>query len=235
MRLRPAIPLTLLAVLCGILSGTALAGYGTGGGGGGNPPQPPPTQTPTSYQISVTKAGSGSGAVTSSPGGIDCGATCSASFQTGTSVTLTAVAASGSGFSGWSGCSSSGSSCTLTVGMSAAVVTATFDPVASPTSPADTSVQGKVVGVESILTSSGKRVVRAELSLDEQLDVTLTLLRSGTTLVTKHVASLQPGDRTLALKVPGSVAKGRASLRVTLEDDAGNTTMVTRSTRIKAA
>ena len=84
---------------------------------------------PTSYALTVTKAGTGSGTVTSSPAGIsNCGSTCSANFGTGSTVTLTATAASGSTFSAWSGCTSvSGSTCTVT--MSAAKsVTATFNP-----------------------------------------------------------------------------------------------------------
>ncbi|MDP9258205.1 MAG: hypothetical protein M3Q31_16880, partial [Actinomycetota bacterium] len=48
------------------------------------------------HALTVTKAGAGSGSVSSSPAGIDCGATCSASFAQGTVVTLTATAAAGS-------------------------------------------------------------------------------------------------------------------------------------------
>ena len=44
----------------------------------------------------VAKAGTGGGSVTSSPAGIDCGATCHASVANGTTVTLTADAAAGS-------------------------------------------------------------------------------------------------------------------------------------------
>ncbi|CAN5670665.1 hypothetical protein BH23GEM7_BH23GEM7_12090 [soil metagenome] len=55
------------------------------------------------HPLSVTKRGSGSGTVTSSPAGINCGSTCTASYAYGTSVTLRAVAATGSSFSGWSG------------------------------------------------------------------------------------------------------------------------------------
>ncbi len=59
--------------------------------------------------LTVTKAGSGSGTITSSPGGIDCGSTCAHAYTHGTSVTLTATAASGSTFTGWSGdCSGNG-------------------------------------------------------------------------------------------------------------------------------
>ena len=76
--------------------------------------------------LTVNKAGTGSGSVTSSPPGIDCGATCSATYTSGTVVTLTATPASGSTFTGWSGCDTvSGTTCTVT--MSAArSVTASF-------------------------------------------------------------------------------------------------------------
>ncbi|HYD42317.1 MAG TPA: glycoside hydrolase family 6 protein [Anaeromyxobacter sp.] len=82
--------------------------------------------TPTGNTLTVTKAGTGSGTVTSNPAGISCGATCSASFSSTTTVTLTAAAASGSTFGGWSGCTGTGTTCT--VSMSAArSVTATFN------------------------------------------------------------------------------------------------------------
>src|SRR5438093_79780 len=44
--------------------------------------------------LSVTRSGSGTGTVTSEPAGIDCGGTCSADFDDGTLVTLTATAGS---------------------------------------------------------------------------------------------------------------------------------------------
>ena len=78
--------------------------------------------------LSVSTSGTGSGSVTSSPPGIDCGSTCSASFGQGTVVTLAAAPAAGSTFSGWTGACSGAGSCQ--VKMSAAEsVTATFDPV----------------------------------------------------------------------------------------------------------
>jgi hypothetical protein len=45
----------------------------------------------------------GNGTVVSSPSGINCGATCSASFTTGSTVTLVATPAAGSSFTGWGG------------------------------------------------------------------------------------------------------------------------------------
>src|SRR5207253_7449518 len=78
--------------------------------------------------LTVNKAGTGSGTVTASPPGIDCGATCSASYNSGTRVFLTPTPDGGSTFTGWSGCDAvSGTSCTVT--MSAArSVTASFTP-----------------------------------------------------------------------------------------------------------
>ena len=72
---------------------------------------------PTSL-LTVSLAGTGAGTVTSNPAGINCGATCSATFTTNASVTLTAAAAAGSVFSGWSG-ACSGASATCVVVMSA--------------------------------------------------------------------------------------------------------------------
>ena len=82
--------------------------------------------TATSYPLTVSKAGTGTGTVTSAPAGISCGATCSAGFASGTSVTLTANPASGSTFAGW-GAGCSGTALTCVVSMTAASsVSATF-------------------------------------------------------------------------------------------------------------
>ena len=85
------------------------------------------TTATQNYTLTVTRQGTGSGTVTSSPTGINCGSTCSASYAAGTSVTLSALPASGSTFGGWGGaCSGTNSSCT--VSMSAArSVTARFN------------------------------------------------------------------------------------------------------------
>src|SRR5207247_457920 len=86
-----------------------------------------------SFALTVSKAGSGSGTVTSSPAGITCGATCSASFASGTAVILPARPAIGSTLSGWTGggCSGTGT-CTITLS-AATTVTATFAPTSAPT------------------------------------------------------------------------------------------------------
>jgi hypothetical protein len=87
---------------------------------------------PNLYGLTVSKAGTGSGTITSAPAGIDCGATCTASFEQASTVTLTAAPATGSTFAGWSGAGCSGTA-TCAVTMSAAQsVTATFALVPAP-------------------------------------------------------------------------------------------------------
>jgi hypothetical protein len=68
------------------------------------------------FELKVTKVGAGQGTVTSAPAGIDCGTTCKVTFQEGTEVTLSAVAAAGSKFSRWEGCDTVvGSECKVTM------------------------------------------------------------------------------------------------------------------------
>ena len=84
-------------------------------------------QPATSFILSVSKAGAGTGTVTSAPSGIDCGSTCSASYNSGTLVTLTATPAAGSTFSAWSGSGCSNGAVTINASIDC---TATFQ--ASP-------------------------------------------------------------------------------------------------------
>ena len=82
---------------------------------------------PGSLYLNVSKSGTGDGRVTSDPSGIDCGSTCTASYDQGTSVTLTATPSSGSVFAGWSGACSGTGDCVVTMDISNKSVTATFN------------------------------------------------------------------------------------------------------------
>lgn len=74
---------------------------------------PPPTN---GHTLTADRTGDGAGMVASSPDGIRCGSDCAEDYAAGTPVTLTARAASGSTFAGWSGgCSGTASTCTLTM------------------------------------------------------------------------------------------------------------------------
>ena len=79
--------------------------------------------------------GSGTGDVVSAPAGIACGtagSTCTASFTNGSSVTLTATAATGSTFMGWTGACTGNGACTVTMNQ-AQYASATFTDSTSPT------------------------------------------------------------------------------------------------------
>jgi len=70
---------------------------------------------PSQHRLQVALSGNGSGRVVSNPAGIECGLSCSASFDDGTIVKLSAQAASASTFSGWGGACSGTADCALTV------------------------------------------------------------------------------------------------------------------------
>jgi hypothetical protein len=78
--------------------------------------------------LTLAKSGTGSGTVTSSPPGINCGADCSASYNSGAAVTLTASADAGSYFTGWSAPCSGNGTCTVTL-TADTQITAAFSPV----------------------------------------------------------------------------------------------------------
>lgn len=83
------------------------------------------TFAPNAYTLTVTTSGTGHGVVKSTPEGIDCGEHCSASFNLGTNVTLTAKPESSSTFTGWSGACSGTGPCVVSMTQQRSV-TATF-------------------------------------------------------------------------------------------------------------
>ncbi|MFN3481314.1 MAG: InlB B-repeat-containing protein, partial [Thermodesulfovibrionales bacterium] len=91
------------------------------------------------YTLTVIKSGTGTGTVTSNPAGINCGSDCSEDYTSGTTVTLTAQADSGSTFAGWSGdadCSDgvvtmdADKSCTATFTLNQYTITTSANPSA---------------------------------------------------------------------------------------------------------
>src|SRR5439155_214472 len=81
------------------------------------------------FALTVSPSGEGTGTVTSTPGDINCGASCTASFASGTVVVLTATPGASSVFMGWNGggCTGTGP-CTVTMS-AAATLTVTFPPI----------------------------------------------------------------------------------------------------------
>ena len=79
-------------------------------------------------RLDVARAGRGGGVIASAPEGIACGSACSAVFDGGASVTLSATPDADSVFGGWSGACAGAGPCTVTMD-AARAVTATFLPL----------------------------------------------------------------------------------------------------------
>ena len=116
----------------------------------------PPADTPVPgagmATLTVRQSGDGSGTVSSQGAPIACGAQCSVTVEVGTQITLTAEAAVGTVFGGWTGggCDGSATHCTVTVTADVAVG-AQFD-LATFT-------------VEVALTGSGAGMVMSSLGI----------------------------------------------------------------------
>ena len=88
------------------------------------------TAAPQTFTLNVTvvkaisSSGTGNGTVASNPTGINCGSDCSESYTSGTIVALSAIPATGSIFSGWSGTGCSTGSATMSANRNC---TATFN------------------------------------------------------------------------------------------------------------
>src|SRR5205823_5446669 len=106
------------------------------------------------FELTVTKAGTGSGTMTSSIGGIVCGAVCAVDFDQGATVNLFAAPGSGATFVGWAGACSGTASCSLTMN-AAKTVTATFNEVLKP------AVSCVVPKVKGKLVATAKRKIVA--------------------------------------------------------------------------
>jgi phospholipase C len=87
---------------------------------------PPPSTSSQPFTLTVTMSGGGTGMVMSTPAGINCGSSCSATFQPGTQVTLTATPGIGFQFGGWSGPCSGTGNCVVLNSNNGGTVTATF-------------------------------------------------------------------------------------------------------------
>lgn len=170
---------------------------------------------PPSSVLTLTKSGSGVGMVTSSPAGLDCGATCAASFTSGTSVTLTATPTSGSTFAGFSGgCTSAITTCIFTITANT-TVTATFNDTEAPMVPS--SLAAAVAGTNQINLSwsgstdnmgvSGYWVERCQEVGCSDFARVNTSLMTGTTYSDAGLAA----DTTYRYRVQASDAVGNLS------------------------
>jgi hypothetical protein len=163
--------------------------------------------------LSVAKTGGGAGTVTSSPSGIDCGGTCSATFADATTVTLVATPAAGSKFSGWSGAADcADGTVQLTSDLSC---TATFDrlpdlTVSGLSAPASAAPATSVSVTDTTANAAGSLAAGSSttalyLSANATWEATDVLLGS------RAVASLAGGASSSAsttITIPAGTASG---------------------------
>jgi hypothetical protein len=199
---------------------------------------------PTLYALSVAKQGTGAGTVTSSPAGIDCGATCASSIRAGRTVTLTAAAAAGSTFAGWGGaCSGTAATCAVTMDQ-ARSVTAQFDAQVTPPDPDPRTSSLRVVSAKP--QARGQAVViRLRVSGAGRVAVVGTVAgagaRSGRTrvcAVSRTVRSAGAVRIECRLNAVGRALLARRALTVRLAisyapTDGGETVRAVRSVRLQ--
>jgi len=184
--------------------------------------------------LQVDKAGDGFGKVTSSPGGIDCGSSCTLTFPGGPQmVTLMATPDAGSRFDGWSGECTGTAQCVVNVNQGRNV-TATFTKIATgpgsggggTTGPPATLVRVAVVKV------SGIRYVKLTLRVARRTAARAQLLRRTRSLASAR-ATLATGRRILKIKVPRAVKAGSYTMKLTLTES-GRSFVVRRTVRLRS-
>lgn len=79
------------------------------------------TFTATRHTLSIKRAGTGAGTITGKPASVSCSGSCSTLQAVGSTITLTAKAASGSKFIGWSGACKGLGTCTVKMSANIAV------------------------------------------------------------------------------------------------------------------
>jgi hypothetical protein len=148
--------------------------------------------------LTLTKVGSGTGTVTSSPGAISCGATCSHVFTYGTLVTLTVSASPTSRFAGWSGACSGTGACTLTMMANQSAI-ATFEPLC---------IVPKVKGKK--LATAKKAIRRAHCTVGKVTKAFSAKVKKGRVIAQKRKA----GNKLAAgTKITLKVSKGKKAVR----------------------
>lgn len=159
-------------------------------------------QGTSSVTLTVATAGLGTGSVVSLPAGIDCVTTCSATFPSGTPVTLTAMPDAVSTFTGWSGACSGTGSCTVVLNGNT-TVTATFGP---PPRYLGTATEAySQTGPNLGCTPDPLTMIGTTPAFNIEFDSTADLLLPGPIVISIYV-----GASTQTMQVPGQTCGGVA-------------------------
>lgn len=184
--------------------------------------------------IDVNKSGDGQGTVTSLPDGINCGSSCSVPFTGSTKVVLTAAAAAGSVFAGWSGACGGTGPCELQQSYGTLAVTAKFDlkspgrantgpktptkkTPATPASPKTaTAFTTKNLGGKVRKTGYGHEFI-VKMNPSHASLLTLELYRGGTKVLRSKPFKLNPGAVTIRLPLKGKYPAGTYQIYASLK------------------
>ncbi|MBA2332643.1 MAG: hypothetical protein H0V94_07645 [Actinobacteria bacterium] len=181
-------------------------------------------QLPTTIKVQfrLEKTGDGGGQVTASK--LECGDECTAQFDYGQTVTLTAAPDSGSVFGGWNGvCAQTETTCSFPVGPITSVK-AQF---------ARAPFAARVVGVS--VAYGGSRTVVVRLSVNEATTATLRLLRSGRAIATVR-PRVDPGTTSVRLRVPKRAVAGAYRIAIAVaKPDGGTLTLPGRNVFVRRA
>ena len=176
---------------------------------------------PSSYAVAVSAAGTGAGRVTSSPAGIDCGATCSMQVAAHSAVTLTATASQGSRFTGWSGACSGTAACSFTVD-AAVSATANFEAL----QPGAVLAQPSAVDFGSQTLDTTSPVSTVTLSNAGQQSLQITGIQASANFALAHdCATLEPGQQCTAQVTFTPTSEGAIAGTMTISSSVGNRTV----------
>lgn len=184
------------------------------------------TATFNTQTFPLTVNVTGTGGVGSSPEGIQCPTTCTAQFPSGTSVVLTATAAPGFAFQGWSGAGCTGTGTCVVAMTQAQNVSATF---------VSASVQASVVRTRIRKVGPNRAIRQLQVTVNAEEDLTrvvLRLRRGGVTLQSRTVRNFDADTAVIRMNLRNGIPSGRAQLQVTFTNEAGTKKVQTRGIRL---
>jgi GH25 family lysozyme M1 (1,4-beta-N-acetylmuramidase) len=197
------------------------------------------------FPLGVERLGSGAGSVTSSPAGVSCGASCTATFAAGSTIDLTATPSSASAFTGWSGgCSGLAPTCSVMISAPTTVAAMFSSKVSVEENGTGTAfgwgkaaLAGAIGGsyrwerragatisfpftgrAVTLFTVSGPAMGKGRVSIDGNVAQTFDGYASATaTSVTHRFAGLGAGAHVLSVRVLGTKRPASAGTRVAVD------------------